>query len=188
MSEVAERRDVNQPLLFECAWEVANKGERGVWRMLVAHMACVPSTQSQPLTLSLPTPRPTVGGIYTVIKTKAPVTHQEYGDRYTLIGPLSYRTAPMEVEAMEPTEPAMKATLQSMRDRGVKYIYGRWLIERAPKVLLFDTGSMYHRMDEWKGDLWNLAGIPTPPNDHETNETLIFGYLVAWFLGEVRGA
>lgn len=44
---------------------------------------------------------------------------------------------------------------------------------------------MYHRMDEWKEDLWNLAGIPTPPNDHETNETLVFGYLVAWFLGEV---
>jgi glycogen(starch) synthase len=91
----------------------------------------------------------------------------------------------MEVESMEPTDPAMKATLQSMKERGVKFLYGRWLIERAPKVLLFDTGSMYHRMDEWKADLWNLAGIPTPPNDHETNETLVFGYLVAWFLGEV---
>lgn len=43
-------------------------------------------------------------------------------------------------------------------------------------------------MDEWKGDLWNVAGIPTPPNDHETNETLVFGYMVAWFLGEVSCA
>lgn len=41
-------------------------------------------------------------------------------------------------------------------------------------------------LDEWKGDLWNLAGIPSPPNDHETNETIVFGYMVAWFLGEVR--
>lgn len=41
------------------------------------------------------------------------------------------------------------------------------------------------RMDEWKTDLWNLAGIPTPGNDHETNETIVFGYIVAWFLGEV---
>jgi glycogen(starch) synthase len=40
-------------------------------------------------------------------------------------------------------------------------------------------------MDEWKTDLWNLAGIPAPPNDHETNETIVFGYIVAWFLGEV---
>ena len=43
-----------------------------------------------------------VGGIYTVIKTKAPVTVAEYGSRYTLIGPLSYKTAPMEVESVDP--------------------------------------------------------------------------------------
>lgn len=72
-----------------------------------------------------------------------------------------------------------------MRDRGVKLIYGRWLIEGAPRVLLFDTGSCYDRLDEWKTDLWNLAGIPSPPNDHETNEAIVFGYIVAWFLGEV---
>lgn len=148
------KRDVQNPILFECAWEVANK----------------------------------VGGIYTVIKTKVPVTMQTYGDRYTLIGPLIYKTAPMEVETQEPTDPALVATLQSMRAQGVKCLYGRWLIEGAPRVLLFDTGSQYHRLDEWKADLWNLAGIPSPPNDHETNETIVFGYLVAWFLGEVRSS
>ncbi|EPS99936.1 hypothetical protein FOMPIDRAFT_1024034 [Fomitopsis schrenkii] len=144
------KRDVHNPVLFECAWEVANK----------------------------------VGGIYTVIKTKVPVTVSEYGDRYCLIGPLSYKTAPMEVEAQEPTDPHLAVTLENMRNAGVKALYGRWLIEGAPHVLLFDTGSQYSRLDEWKGDLWNLAGIPTPPNDHETNETIVFGYIVAWFLGE----
>lgn len=78
----------------------------------------------------------------------------------------------------------MADTLRAMKDGGIKYIYGRWLIEGAPRVLLFDTGSVYNRLDEWKADLWNVAGIPTPPNDHETNETLLFGYMVAWFLGE----
>ena len=119
-----------------------------------------------------------------MIKTKVPVTVKEYGDRYCLIGPLSYKTAPMEVEALEPTEPALIATLKSMRERGVKVLYGRWLIEGAPNVILFDTSSQFHKLDEWKADLWNLAGIPTPPNDNETNESIVFGYLVAWFLGE----
>jgi glycogen(starch) synthase len=144
-------RDVRNPLLFECAWEVANK----------------------------------VGGIYTVIKTKIPVTVSEYGDRYCLIGPLSYKSAPMEVEPEEPTDPFLREAIESMRAKGVILLYGRWLVEGAPKVLLFDTGSQYSRLDEWKGDLWNLAGIPTPPNDHETNEAIVFGYIVAWFLGEV---
>ena len=147
-----EKRDVLNPVLFECAWEVANK----------------------------------VGGIYTVIKTKVPVTVHEFGDRYCLIGPLSYKTAPMEVEPEEPSDQYLRASIDSMRSQGIKVLYGRWLIEGNPQVLLFDTGSAYSRLDEWKTDLWNLAGIPTPPNDHETNETIVFGYLVAWFLGDVR--
>lgn len=35
------------------------------------------------------TDRGTVGGIYSVLKSKAPVTTAEYGDRYTMIGPLN---------------------------------------------------------------------------------------------------
>ncbi|CAG8494010.1 5030_t:CDS:2 [Ambispora gerdemannii] len=143
-------RDVHNPLLFEIAWEVANK----------------------------------VGGIYTVIKTKAPVTCQEYGDRFTLIGPLSYKTAAAEVEPEEPTTPHVREVLQCMASQGVRYMYGRWLIEGAPRVILFDTQSVIDRMDEWKGDLWNVANIPSPPNDTETNEAILFGYLIAWFLGE----
>ena len=73
-----------------------------------------------------------------------------------------------------------------MNDRGIGTLYGRWLIDGAPRVLLFDTGTAYDKLDEWKGDLWSTAGIPSPPSDSETNEAIIFGYIVAWFLGEVR--
>ncbi|KAG1120119.1 hypothetical protein G6F42_012821 [Rhizopus arrhizus] len=146
-----ENRDVYNPLLFEIAWEVANK----------------------------------VGGIYTVIKTKVPVTVREFGDRYCLIGPLSYKTAPMEVEALEPPSGIIRETLETMSAHGVKYLFGRWLVEGAPYVLLFDTGSVAHKLDEWKGDLWRVAGIPSPPSDQETNEAILFGYMVTWFLGDV---
>ena len=74
-----------------------------------------------------------------------------------------------------------------MQERGIEIMYGRWLIEGAPRVLLINTGTGYRWMDEWKGDLWTLAGIPSPSSDSETNEAIVFGYLVAWFLGEVRG-
>ncbi|KAI8974473.1 glycogen synthase [Pilobolus umbonatus] len=147
----AVQRDVYNPLLFEIAWEVANK----------------------------------VGGIYTVIRTKVPVTVREYGDRYTLIGPLSYKSAPMEVEACEPNNEKIKEVLQQMSNYGVKYLYGRWLVEGSPYVLLFDTLSVAHKLDEWKGDLWRIAGIPSPPNDTETNDAICFGYLITWFLGEL---
>ena len=91
----------------------------------------------------------------------------------------------VEVEALDPPTEALQKTIDSMQSRGIKMLYGRWLIEGAPRVLLFDTGSAWNRLDEWKGDLWSVAGIPAPPGDNETNETIVFGYLVAWFLGEV---
>lgn len=79
----------------------------------------------------------------------------------------------------------MAETIASMKERGIDMIYGRWLIEGAPRVLLIDTGTGYRYLEEWKGDLWNTSGIPSPEGDHETNEAIVFGYLVAWFLGEV---
>jgi len=94
--------------------------------------------------------------------------------------------AAVEVEAIVPKDPALVETIKAMNDRGITTLYGRWLIDGAPRVLLFDTGTAYDRLDEWKGDLWSVAGIPSPPGDSETNEAIVFGYLVAWFLGEVR--
>ncbi|TVY93331.1 Glycogen [starch] synthase [Lachnellula willkommii] len=128
-----------------------------------------------------------VGGIYSVIKSKAPVTTAEYGDRYTLIGPLNRQSAAVEVEALTPTNPQLAATIESMEERGIGIVYGRWLIEGAPRVILIDTKTAYRFLDEWKADLWNTAGIPSPPGDDETNEAVVFGYLVAWFLGEPDG-
>ncbi|KAJ2103383.1 glycogen synthase isoform 1 [Coemansia sp. S100] len=126
-----------------------------------------------------------VGGIYTVIKTKVPVTVQEYGDRYHLTGPWNRYSAPVEVEEIEPDIPAIKAAIDSITAQGVQVLYGRWLIDGAPRVILFDIGSAAHKLDEWKGDLWRVAGIPSPPHDTETNDTILFGYLNAWFLSEV---
>ncbi|KAJ9265511.1 CAZyme family GT3 [Paecilomyces variotii] len=125
-----------------------------------------------------------VGGIYSVLKSKAPVTTAEYGDRYTLIGPLNKASAAVEVEELTPSNPHLVETIASMKQRGINIVYGRWLIEGAPRVILIETGTGYKYLNEWKGDLWNSSGIPSPEGDHETNEAIVFGYLVAWFLGE----
>lgn len=125
-----------------------------------------------------------VGGIYSVLKSKAPVTVAEYKERYTLLGPLNYKSAAVEVEELPITNKAMKATLDSMEQRGIRFLYGRWLIEGAPRVILFELGSASQFLNEWKTDLWNIAAIPTPNNDLETNDAVLLGYLIAWFLGE----
>lgn len=92
----------------------------------------------------------------------------------------------MEVEDIEPPTPALKHVIESMNSQGIHVVFGKWLIPGAPFVILFDISSAYNRMAEWKGDLWRIAGVPSPEADHEMNQAIVFGYLVAWFLGEVN--
>ncbi|KAI9188673.1 glycogen synthase isoform 1 [Blastocladiella emersonii ATCC 22665] len=165
-------RSVSRPWLFETAWEVANKG------------GCrLASSARSPCTA---TPCPKLGGIYTVIRTKAPVTVAEYGNRYVLFGPLNTRTAPMEVETADPAQVSLdlRDALHAMAAHGVRYQFGRWLIDGAPWVVLFDLGSVAHRLDEWRGDMAANHAVPSPPADTETNDAILFGYLVAWLIGE----
>ena len=126
-----------------------------------------------------------VGGIYTVIKSKVPVTIGEYGeDAYFLVGPLRPSKAAMEFEEASCPLPALAVTIALMRNKGINVIFGRWLIEGHPYIILLDIMSSLNRLDEWKGDLWKVAGIPSGINDFEMNDSILFGYLVAWLLGE----
>ncbi|CCH60996.1 hypothetical protein TBLA_0D05020 [Henningerozyma blattae CBS 6284] len=152
-------RDLQNHLLFEVATEVANR----------------------------------VGGIYSVLKSKAPITVRQYRDNYTLLGPLNHATYQTEVDPLDWNDPEtfpgelnpIQQTLRSMSDRGVRFVYGRWLVEGSPRVLLFDLSSVSGYLNEWKTDLWSLVGIPSPENDTETNDAILLGYTVAWFLGEL---
>lgn len=126
-----------------------------------------------------------VGGIYSVLKSKAPITVAEYRSRYTLIGPWQPNAAQIEVEELPVTDAAIKESLDAMSQRGISWLYGRWLIEGAPRVLLFNLQSALANLNEWRSDLWNVAGIPTPDHDPESNDAILLGYLVTWFLGEL---
>ncbi|XP_069132224.1 glycogen [starch] synthase-like [Argopecten irradians] len=127
-----------------------------------------------------------VGGIYTVIKSKAPVTVEELGEQYCLLGPYNESCVRTEVELLEPQNHIFRETLQTLRDAGIKVYFGRWLIDGYPKVVLFDIGSAAWKLDEFKHELWEKANIGVPWHDRESNDAVIFGALVAWFIGEFR--
>ena len=64
-------------------------------------------------------------------------------------------------------------------------VFGRWLIDGYPRVLLFDIGSAAWKLDQWKRELWNISHVGVPWHDRESNDAIIFGNLTAWFLAEV---
>ncbi|XP_018590392.1 glycogen [starch] synthase, muscle-like isoform X2 [Scleropages formosus] len=150
LDDWTEEFDLGDAVLFEIAWEVANK----------------------------------VGGIYTVIQTKARLTSEEWGENYFLVGPYMENSVRTQVELIEPTNPALKRTIDNMNSSGCKLYFGRWLIEGSPYVVLIDVGFTAWSLDRWKSELWENCGIGVPWFDREANDAVLFGFLTAWLLGE----
>ena len=67
-----------------------------------------------------------------------------------------------------------------------KIVCGRWLVEGNPQVILFDVGSAAYKMNEFKQELYNAAGIGAPHGDTEVNDVVIFGFMVAQFIADFR--
>lgn len=62
-----------------------------------------------------------VGGIYTVIRSKAYVSTEEMGDQYCLIGPYKETSARTEVEEADfPHNNPLHIAVQVLRDQGFK--------------------------------------------------------------------
>lgn len=127
-----------------------------------------------------------VGGIYTVIRSKAYVSTEEMGDRYCLIGPYKEATARTEVEEGPFSCQALNDAVDVLRNRGYKVHTGQWLVDGNPQIILMDIGSAAWKMDEFKNDLWSSCNIGVPHLDVEANDAIILGYLVAEFIQEFR--
>ncbi len=61
-----------------------------------------------------------VGGIYTVLRSKAHQSTEELGDQYCMLGPYKDETVRVEVEVLEPEMYAVRGALESLREHGVK--------------------------------------------------------------------
>ena len=121
-----------------------------------------------------------VGGIYTVIRSKAPVMMEYWDSRYLLIGPYEPGTAQGEFEELPP-EGVYGQAVQRMREAGLDAHYGRWLISGQPQVVLLDVRSAFPRLHEIKYLLWEHHGIGTPPSDGLIDGVTAFGYMVEQF-------
>jgi glycogen(starch) synthase len=125
-----------------------------------------------------------LGGIYTVLRSKAQAMINRWDDRYVLIGPYNPATAALEFEEM-PTEGVIRETLDRLRNAGIACHYGRWLVPGRPKVILLDYRGRYSHLDADKFLMWKDHGIGTYASDGEVNEVIAFGFTVAQFFQEL---
>lgn len=122
-----------------------------------------------------------LGGIYTVLRSKAPSMMQAWGDRYLMLGPYHTPSAAVEFEPSALTG-AVGRTVRALRDQGLQAHYGRWLVTGSPRVVLLDHLSIFHRLHEVKYRLWKDHGIGTPGENELINNVVGFGELCRIFL------
>src|SRR5215510_10067225 len=78
-----------------------------------------------------------VGGIYQVVRSKAPLMTNRWHDRYCLIGPYIERKAQLEFEPA-PTNEFFSRIVAGLEREGVIAHHGLWLIPGRPRVLLLE--------------------------------------------------
>jgi glycogen(starch) synthase len=126
-----------------------------------------------------------VGGIYTVIRSKAPTVLDKWDSNYCLIGPYIPHNVTAEFEPIDDgKDPVLKA-VKKLRAKGFGVHYGVWLVSGRPRAVLLDIGTIMPKLGEVKYYLWEHHGISTPDHDYLINDVLCFGEMVRLFLGEV---
>jgi glycogen(starch) synthase len=80
-----------------------------------------------------------LGGIYQVIKSKAPRMVRRWKNRYIMLGPWNPAKAHLEFEEREPrADSAIALAIAQLREGGLPVHYGHWLIPGRPKVMLLE--------------------------------------------------
>ncbi len=99
-----------------------------------------------------------IGGIYTVLSTKARVLKEQFGDNLIFIGP--------DVWTDETPSPYFKEVKSLLKDAsklklpyGIQLRAGRWDIPGSPVVVLIKFDGVYAELNNIYGEMWQLFGV-----------------------------
>lgn len=100
-----------------------------------------------------------IGGIYTVLSTKAKTLKEQFGDKLIFIGPdvwSAENPSPYFAESPRLLKSLMR---KALLPEGVDVRVGRWNIPGKPIALLVKFDGMYASKDAAYGRMWELYGV-----------------------------
>lgn len=118
-----------------------------------------------------------VGGIYTVIATKAKTLGAQFGDQYILIGP-DIAKGGNNSEFIEDTL-LFKLWRERAINEGLKVRIGRWNIIGNPIAILVDFTSFFTQKNDIFTDLWIKYQLDSLSGGWDYIEPALFGYAAA---------
>lgn len=117
-----------------------------------------------------------VGGIYTVLQTKARHMVSHYGENYVLMGPF-FTLEELKGEFEESAVPEhFRECCNVLAGEGIKAHWGKWLVPGSPHVLLIDFSEYLKNTNDIKGKLWELYEIDSLNTPDDFNHPIVWGF------------
>ena len=127
-----------------------------------------------------------VGGIYTVIRSKAPAMADYVNGPFCMIGPYLSKNIQSELEPLDDVQDLFGQAAANLRKRGYDVHYGEWLITGKPRVVLLNPNVVEAKaLSVIKYLLWKNHGVSTPDNHTLINQVVAFGYLTKLYIDEL---
>ena len=115
-----------------------------------------------------------VGGIHTVLSTKAETLIQRYGDDYITIGPWLLGEGSREIPFVE--DPSFAAFTESCRELGLPVRVGRWTIPGRPRTILIEFSKLYEKKDSVLARMWEAHAVDSLSGEWDYVEPVLFGW------------
>lgn len=116
-----------------------------------------------------------VGGIYTVVETKAITLQKKFKDNFILIGPDLDREGGENPDFEEDLD-VFKSWRTIMQNQGIKVRIGRWKMIGKPLVFLVDFSSLLSKKNEIFTEFWQDYRLDSISGSWDFVEAAIFGY------------
>ena len=126
-----------------------------------------------------------VGGIYTVIRSKAPAMMKNHSGNFCLVGPYINKNIQAEIEPLDDAEDIFGQAAANLRKKGYDVVYAEWLITGKPRVVLLNPLIEEKALGVVKYLLWKNHGIATPSENTLIDQVIAFAFLTKLFFDEL---
>jgi glycogen phosphorylase/synthase len=116
-----------------------------------------------------------IGGIHTVVNTKAPYVREVLGESYILIGPDLWRESGDHPEFNEKPELFKQWKLQALKE-DIRVRTGYLKNQPEQKIILIDFTSLFNKKDEIFSNLWGKFKLDSLSGQWDYIEPALFGY------------
>lgn len=119
-------------------------------------------------------------------KTRTKQMISQFGDKYMMMSAKHDKEVDSRLQVFEfDDDSPLRSTILKLRSMGLKITTGRWIIPGRPLGVVMDIDSAWWAYDRYKYELCNSQGISIP-NDAQSRDILLFGYMVAQFLADYK--